>query len=684
MDTEIPPPDDYTGSQPQKRSCLRTCLIILGVITAISCVGTLIAGLMFGAAVNQLVAQIQSGDLSGLEGVTIITSEDDDFSSQASDGMATAVADAATMVAANPDDPAVVATATQIAQELATTTAELDARQAETTDAQASTPPDSPPVTDPAAPEPIPTVVPDRPEPVTPPKPDPQSQPLGVIGNGGNLRSAPALDPQNVLAQVCPGDQVAIIGEQGDANMRWLQVRITETAADCVAERAAVGAEGWLAETLVANVITPDAPAANAPPPPVADPAPAAPAQEVQQASVINGGNLRSEPLVAPETVLAQVCPNDTVQVLEQRDTWARVKLVGLGPDCVAERAQLGQEGWLSLSLLGTISTISLNDASAAPETAVPPPAAIPPLLGELGAGLQLGVLPLDGINDFLWSMAFSADTSLLAAGGTDGTLYIWRRDNATPIATIAAHTDWIRAVAFSPDAEFIATGADDQLVRVWRVRDGQLVHTLRGHTDWVRSVAFSPDSRLLASASDDLTVRLWNVGTGELVRVLNGHSDWVRSVTFSPDGTRLASAADDLTVRLWNVSTGALLHTLTGHTDWILSLAFSPDGVRLASGASDLTVRLWRVADGVALHELTGPTDAIKSLAFSPDGNRLAAASSTSTFWLWNTRTVTLEGTYEAGDQFVSYVQFTPDGSQLLTATDMPDMELLRVWELP
>ncbi|NJL05749.1 MAG: SH3 domain-containing protein, partial [Chloroflexaceae bacterium] len=68
------------------------------------------------------------------------------------------------------------------------------------------------------------------------------------------------------------------------------------------------------------------------------------PAQEVQQASVINGGNLRSEPLVAPDTVLAQICPNDTVQVLEQRDTWAQVRLVSLGPDCVAERANLGRK----------------------------------------------------------------------------------------------------------------------------------------------------------------------------------------------------------------------------------------------------------------------------------------------------------------------------------------------------
>ncbi|NJL04703.1 MAG: hypothetical protein HC911_07295, partial [Chloroflexaceae bacterium] len=92
MDSDIPLPENYGGDQPPQRSGLRTCLIVLGVMTAISCIGMLIVGIMFGAAVNQLIAQIQSGDLSGMEGVTITTgeddgffSEDDDFFSEASD-----------------------------------------------------------------------------------------------------------------------------------------------------------------------------------------------------------------------------------------------------------------------------------------------------------------------------------------------------------------------------------------------------------------------------------------------------------------------------------------------------------------------------------------------------------------------------------------------------------------------
>jgi hypothetical protein len=69
------------------------------------------------------------------------------------------------------------------------------------------------------------------------------------------------------------------------------------------------------------------------------------------RASVVNGGNLRSEPRIVPETVVGQVVPGDTLLLLEQRTVesglWHRVRLVeskgGLA---------VGTEGWISDTLL--------------------------------------------------------------------------------------------------------------------------------------------------------------------------------------------------------------------------------------------------------------------------------------------------------------------------------------------
>ncbi len=62
--------------------------------------------------------------------------------------------------------------------------------------------------------------------------------------------------------------------------------------------------------------------------------------------SVARAGNMRSEPRIAPETIVGQVAPGETLQVLESRTVedqlWYRVRL----------NNPSGQEGWVSGSLV--------------------------------------------------------------------------------------------------------------------------------------------------------------------------------------------------------------------------------------------------------------------------------------------------------------------------------------------
>ena len=77
-------------------------------------------------------------------------------------------------------------------------------------------------------------------------------------------------------------------------------------------------------------------------------------------------------------------------------------------------------------------------------------------------------------------------------------------------------------SVAFAPrpDGDLLATGGHDGTVQIWRLSDcadpskpcGKLLRTLEGHTGKVNGVAFSPDGRLLASGSEDGTVRIWGI----------------------------------------------------------------------------------------------------------------------------------------------------------------------------
>lgn len=86
-------------------------------------------------------------------------------------------------------------------------------------------------------------------------------------------------------------------------------------------------------------------------------PAPVPTAPTLPEAVVIQGGNLRTEPRIADETVLAQVCPLDELVILEEfeRDDirWLRVRVQSQNSTaCTANHASAGSVGWLSSRLV--------------------------------------------------------------------------------------------------------------------------------------------------------------------------------------------------------------------------------------------------------------------------------------------------------------------------------------------
>ncbi|KAM3066490.1 hypothetical protein ACMFMG_011988 [Clarireedia jacksonii] len=102
-------------------------------------------------------------------------------------------------------------------------------------------------------------------------------------------------------------------------------------------------------------------------------------------------------------------------------------------------------------------------------------------------------------------------------------------------LQTLEEHSDAVNSVAFSADSNLLASASDDKTIKVWDAATGILQQTLEGHSDRVYSVAFSADSKLLASASDDKTIKFWDTATGILQQTLEGHSAGVRSVASRP-----------------------------------------------------------------------------------------------------------------------------------------------------
>ncbi|KAL1908384.1 hypothetical protein Sste5344_005912 [Sporothrix stenoceras] len=285
----------------------------------------------------------------------------------------------------------------------------------------------------------------------------------------------------------------------------------------------------------------------------------------------------------------------------------------------------------------------------------------------------------LEGHNGPVTSVVFSVDGNYIASASHDKTVKIWDTTSGVCRQTLEGHIDWVRSVAFSADGNYVASASDDMTVKIWDTTSGACRQTLEGHNDWVRSVDFSADGNYIASASEDMTIKIWDTTSGACRQTLEGHNRWVTSVAFSVDGNYVASASGDNTVKIWDTTSGACRQTLEGHNRWVTSVAFSADGNYVASASEDMTIKIWDTTSGACRQTLEGHNDWVTSVAFSVDGNYIASASSDNTVKIWDTTSGAYRQTLEGHNGKVTSVAFSADGNYIASVSD--DMTM-KIWD--
>lgn len=182
----------------------------------------------------------------------------------------------------------------------------------------------------------------------------------------------------------------------------------------------------------------------------------------------------------------------------------------------------------------------------------------------------------LHTLNGHTWgvrSVAFTSDGRTLASGGWDGIIRLWNLRTKELKSTLHEYANLfdrvssffqvlqegrskeIQDIAISSDGQVLATGGKDKTVKLWRINTEELRSTLIGHSDTIESVVISPDGQTVVSGSADQTIRIWNLHSEKLLCVLTEHSDTVYSLAFSPDAQTLVSSSADMTVKIWRLS---------------------------------------------------------------------------------------------------------------------------------
>lgn len=268
-------------------------------------------------------------------------------------------------------------------------------------------------------------------------------------------------------------------------------------------------------------------------------------------------------------------------------------------------------------------------------------------------------------------ALAYSPNGALVAAGMTDGEIYLWSQQQDELRYCLHGHTDMIWSVVFSQDGTLLATGGEDCMVRVWDVASGECLLAIVAHNGWVKSVAFLMGTAQIVTAGHDAMIRIWDVTTGECIKNWNAHDDWIWSIAVSPDNQLLATAGQDHKVKLWKLSSERCLHVLTHHTEPVRTVAFSPNGKVLMSAGFDQMICLWDVATGECHHHLQEHQNLIWSAAFSPDGRQLASGGDDPQIFLWDALEGTLLQTFAGHQNRLWALAFHPNGEIIASGGD-------------
>ncbi len=242
-----------------------------------------------------------------------------------------------------------------------------------------------------------------------------------------------------------------------------------------------------------------------------------------------------------------------------------------------------------------------------------------------------------------------------------------------------------VTAVAYAPDGSMVASGGDDGTIKLWRIADGMLLRTLVGHQApppfyqkkaTIQSLAFSPDGTQLASAGNDNAVKVWRLADGAVLATLSATFSGSTAclapcgVAFSPNGQMLGVAAGggyDGGLRIWRVLDWATLLDSTAYGGF----AFSPDPAtpdRVAAAAGS-HLKIVRVTDGAVILDIVSPGPNPVP-AFSPDGQLILTSGGR----VFRGSDGVLVATLGASGLIYGGFGFSPDGQTLALSGMEPD----------
>jgi WD40 repeat protein len=336
----------------------------------------------------------------------------------------------------------------------------------------------------------------------------------------------------------------------------------------------------------------------------------------------------------------------------------------------------------------------------------------------DVAAGERLANLRAVSFDSGLYSLALSADGTLLASGHHNEAR-VWdleKRELAWIIKDrYSVHGGYPCTMDLSPDGKWLAARIDGHAVGLWDAETGELSENSETHRQSITSLASTSDGKILVTSSGEDTVRLWDPSAGKVVSQfqMNGQGTGFSALAITPDGKALAAAGGYRLLvgregRLefkGNLLISDLAHAAvlveSNFSDVIGSLAYSPDGGTLIattnnqSPQKDEAILVIDADDGTERSRLSHPGQICRT-SLSADGKTLYSVGIEARLREWDVKAAKVKRTIEVTGHErpqVTHAAFSRDSTRLATAdrfgkvlviTDVPSGKRIREIAVP